>query len=171
MRLSVFWLARDECDVVMPYYYLLNIIIKLNHLFLTSFLPKSPQKNDTTTQQVDEEQYSLWLRWMKNVPSPLFLDMSSHVHELIYENHKTSNDPWISEEHLEFVDMSIEQYTSRIGCHIILLPSGFETSPLSLVESTGAHIYGKLLYGGVNRFRLLNLALSKKSKEFHHRTY
>ena len=97
--------------------------------------------------------------------------MSSHVHELIYENHKTSNDPWISEEHLEFVDMSIEQYTSRIGCHIILLPSGFETSPLSLVESTGAHIYGKLLYGGVNRFRLLNLALSKKSKGFHHRTY
>jgi len=123
---------------------------------LDRLIINSPRKNDTTTQQVDEEQYSLWLRWMKNVPSPLFLDMTSHVHELIYKNHKTSNDPWISEEHLEFVDMSIEQYTSRIGCHIILLPSGFETSPLSLVESTGAHIYGKLLYGGVNRFRLLN---------------
>lgn len=30
-----------------------------------------------------------------------------------------------------------------------------ETGPYSLVESNGAHIYSKLLYGGVNRFRLL----------------
>lgn len=122
---------------------------------LTHLISKPPQ-NDATTQQLDEEQYSQWLRWMKNVPSPLFLDMTSHVHELISDNHKTNDDPWISTEHLEFIDMSIEQYISRIGCHIILLPSGFTTSPLSLVESTRAHIYGKLLYGGVNRFRLLN---------------
>ena len=51
--------------------------------------------------------------------------------------------------------MTLEEYTSRIACHIILLPSGAETAPLSLVESTGAHVYGKLLYGGVTRFRLL----------------
>ncbi|KAL3765258.1 hypothetical protein ACHAWO_001199 [Cyclotella atomus] len=115
------------------------------------------QQNGTisSTQQSDDEQRAQWLRWMKNVPSPLFLDLTSHVHELIIDNHYNSNDPWISTQHLDSVDMSLERYISRIGCHVILLPSGAETSPLSLVESTGAHVYGKLLYGGVNRFRLL----------------
>jgi hypothetical protein len=115
----------------------------------------SPNTTIFTTQQLDEEQRSQWIRWMKNVPSPLFLDLTSHVHELICDNHHNSDYPWISAEHLESVDMSLERYISRIGCHIILLPSGSETASLSLVESTGAHVYGKLLYGGVNRFRLL----------------
>lgn len=92
---------------------------------------------------------------MKNVPSPLFLDLTKHAHDLITDNHKNSDNPWISSKHLESVDMTLEKYISRIGCHVILLPSGAETASLSLVESTGAHIYGKLLYGGVNRFRLL----------------
>ena len=92
---------------------------------------------------------------MKNVPSPLFLDLTKHVHDIITDNHHNSDNPWISSKHLEYVDMPLEKYISRIGCHVILLPSGAETAPLSLVESTGAHIYGKLLYGGVNRFRLL----------------
>jgi hypothetical protein len=93
---------------------------------------------------------------MKNVPSPLFLDLTAHIHQLIIKNYETSDSPWISDEHLQFIDMSLELYISRITCHVILLPSGAETAPLSLVESTGAHVYGKLLYGGVTRYRVLN---------------
>lgn len=120
------------------------------------------QQNVTipSTQQSDDEQRAQWLRWMKNVPSPLFLDLTSHVHELIIDDYYNSIDPWISTQHLDSVDMPLERYISRIGCHVILLPSGVETSPLSLVESTGAHVYGKLLYGGVNRFRLLTSSSS-----------
>jgi len=103
---------------------------------------------------LQNEKCNQWLQWMKSTPTPLFLDLTTHMHQLITENHKSEN-PWVSEEHLESVDMNLEQYISRISCHVILLPSGAETSPLSLVESTGAHIYGKLLYGGVSRFRLL----------------
>ena len=113
------------------------------------------KQNTSSTQLLGEEERMKWLRWMKNVPSPLFLDLTSHVRDLIVQNHHTNINPWLSSEHLKFVDMSLEQYITRIGCHIILLPSGAETAPLSLVESTGAHVYGKLLYGGVNRFRLL----------------
>lgn len=113
-----------------------------------------PQSNQVL--DVEEEQRAQWIRWMKNVPSPLFLDLTSHAHDIIIDNHNTSDDPWISKEHLEFVDMPLDRYVSRVACHVILLPSGAETAPLSLVESTGAHVYGKLLYGGVNRFRILN---------------
>ncbi|KAL7550932.1 hypothetical protein ACHAWF_014148 [Thalassiosira exigua] len=103
---------------------------------------------------LQQEQCNHWLRWMKATPSPMFLDLTTHVHELITENHATKS-PWVTVEHLKFVDMSLDEYVSRIACRIILMPSGSETASLSLVESTGAHIYGKLLYGGVSRFRLL----------------
>ena len=95
------------------------------------------------------------IQFMKGCPSPMFLDLTTHIHDMITENHLSSTSPWITEEHLKKVHTTLDQYTSRIACHVILLPSGAETSPLSLVESTGSHIYGKLLYGGVTRFRLL----------------
>lgn len=103
---------------------------------------------------LQDESTNQWLQWMKTAPAPLFLELTSHVRDLVVRSSKTS-DPWVSDEHLAFVDMSLEEYAGRIACHVILLPSGSETAPLSLVESTGAHVYGKLLYGGVSRFRLL----------------
>ena len=103
---------------------------------------------------IQSEQNNQWLQWMKTTPTPIFLDLTTHIHTLISQNHETEN-PWLSDEHLKLVDMSLDQYISRIACHVILLPSGSETGKHSLVESTGAHIYGKLLYGGVTRFRLL----------------
>ena len=107
-----------------------------------------------SASNLQNEKCNQWLQWSKTAPSPFFLDLTSHTHEIITENRETKN-PWVSDEHLKFIDMSLEQYISRIACRVILLPSGAETSPLSLVESNGAHIYGKLLYGGVSRFRLL----------------
>jgi vesicle-fusing ATPase len=95
---------------------------------------------------------------MKSSPNPLFLDLTSHIQQLVARNYneaESEEDRWIAQDHLQFVDMTLEEYSSRIACHVILLPSGSETAPLSLVESTGAHVYGKLLYGGVTRFRLL----------------
>ena len=113
---------------------------------------------------LDNEQRAQWIKWMKSTPNPLFLDLTSHIRQLVVQNYYNDEatgssgdeeDRWITQEHLQSVDMTLEEYTSRIACHVILLPSGEETAPLSLVESTGAHVYGKLLYGGVTRFRLL----------------
>ena len=46
------------------------------------------------------------------------------------------------------------QFLNRLSCKLILLPSG---QPLQggLVEPTGALVFGKLLYGGVTRYRVL----------------
>jgi vesicle-fusing ATPase len=114
---------------------------------------------------LDNEQRAQWIKWMKSTPNPLFLDLTSHIRQLVVQNYYNNEaatgssdeeeDRWITQEHLQSVDMTLEEYTSRIACHVILIPSGAETAPLSLVESTGAHVYGKLLYGGVTRFRLL----------------
>lgn len=95
---------------------------------------------------------------MKSSPNTVFLDLTSHIKQLVARNHyeaESDEERWITQDHLQFVDMTLEEYTSRIACHVILIPSGVETAPLSLVESTGAHVYGKLLFGGVTRFRLL----------------
>ncbi len=92
---------------------------------------------------------------MKNAPSPLILDLTPRVREIITENYNAKSEPWIPSRHLDVIDSSLDQFMSRIACHVLVLPSGSETGPLSLVESNGAHVYGKLLFGGVKRFRLL----------------
>mmetsp|Transcript_13871 Transcript_13871/g.30241 ORF Transcript_13871/g.30241 Transcript_13871/m.30241 type:complete len:778 (+) Transcript_13871:163-2496(+) len=115
---------------------------------------KMPQDVSIDSQSLQNELSIQWLQWMKTIPSPLFLELTTHIHEMITLDHETEN-PWVSDEHLKSINMSLEQYISRIACRVILLPSGSETSSLSLVESAGGHIYGKLLYGGVSRFRLL----------------
>jgi len=130
---------------------------------LDNIVLKMPQdlSIDSVTN-IQNEKSNQWLQWMKTTPTPLFLDLTTHIHELITQNREktsssssTNNPPWVSDDHLELTDMTLEQFTSRIACHVILLPSGAETSSLSLVETTGAHVYGKLLYGGVSRYRLL----------------
>ena len=95
---------------------------------------------------------------MKSSPSPVFLDLTTHIQQLVARNHyevESDKDRWITQDDLQLIDMTLEEYTSRMACRVILMPSGVETAPLSLVESTGAHVYGKLLYGGITRFRLL----------------
>lgn len=138
----------------------------LSFLQLPDDITKSNQTTISSSQMLlDNEQRAQWIKWMKSTPNPLFLDLTSHIRQLVVQNYYNDEattgssgdeeDRWITQEHLQSVDMSLEEYTSRIACHVILLPSGAETAPLSLVESTGAHVYGKLLYGGVTRFRLL----------------
>jgi len=80
---------------------------------------------------------------------------SNQINYYNNQNDRLEN-AWISSAHLQFIHMS------RIACHLILLPSGSETGPLSLIESTGSHIYGKLLYGGVTRYQILKSDGGKK---------
>ena len=102
---------------------------------------------------LDRDEALSWLRWMKTSPTPLIVDLT---HFLI-EAGKQS----ISKEALDMIDTNEGEFYSRIGCKLYLFPSGSELkSPI--VESTGAIIFGKLLYGGVTRYRLLNSSTSKR---------
>jgi len=57
---------------------------------------------------------------------------------------------------------SKEDILQRIACRLILLPSGMKMTHV-LNEPTGAMIVGKLLYGGVQRYRLINSSSSSST--------
>ena len=101
-----------------------------------------------------DETRGQWLRFLRRTPSPMFVDLTGLLRDIVVAS-RDGDGPWITDEHLDSVDMTLEAYLTRLRCHLIALPSGGTTAPLSLVESAGAHAYGTLLYGGVTRYRLL----------------
>lgn len=103
---------------------------------------------------LDRDESLSWLRWMKTSPTPMIIDLTKDL----IEASKTS----ISAEALSIIGTTEEEFYSRIGCKLYLYPSGSELkSPL--VEPTGAIVFGKLLYGGVTRYRLLGSSTSKRA--------
>lgn len=91
-----------------------------------------------------------WLKWMKASPSPMVVELSGEFRSAV-NNLLTQGDL----ERTGMIDaQSRADFLSRIGCRMVLLPSGknlqdnFQTPP-------GAMVYGKLLYGGVTRYRII----------------
>ena len=101
---------------------------------------------------VDRDEASSWIRWMKSVPTPMIINLSDELRTLANETLLSTQ----SKETLEWTDYGTEpsEFLSRIGCRLVILPSG---APLdsTLTEAPGSMIYGKLLFGGVSRYRLL----------------
>ena len=90
---------------------------------------------------------------MKSAPTPLIVDLS--------EDLRTVANMTLTDKDTEMIETSREEFLSRLGCRLILLPSGASLqSPLR--EPPASIIYGKLLYGGVTRFRLLSSSQSKR---------
>ncbi|KAG7348395.1 ATPase AAA, CDC48 subfamily protein [Nitzschia inconspicua] len=95
---------------------------------------------------LDRDEASAWIRWMKSSPAPTIVDLSTELRAIANET--------ISDENLELIETTRHQFFSRLGARLILLPSGM---PLSrpLLEPPASLIYGKLIYGGVTRYRRL----------------
>eukprot|EP00557_Chaetoceros_sp_GSL56_P010302 CAMPEP_0176477680 /NCGR_PEP_ID=MMETSP0200_2-20121128/764_1 /TAXON_ID=947934 /ORGANISM="Chaetoceros sp., Strain GSL56" /LENGTH=333 /DNA_ID=CAMNT_0017873531 /DNA_START=530 /DNA_END=1528 /DNA_ORIENTATION=- len=94
-----------------------------------------------------------WLRWLKSTPVPLIVDLTHNVWH-------HGNDV-VREEDLVSLGTSRKAFLGRISCKLILLPSGTELRH-AMVESTGTIVFGKLLYGGVSRYRLLGSSTSNR---------
>jgi ATPase family associated with various cellular activities (AAA) len=95
---------------------------------------------------LDRDEASTWIRWMKSTPTPLIVDLSDDLRAI-------ANDA-VSDETLERLQTTKSTFTSRLGCRLLLFPSGASlTKPLT--EPPASIIYGKLLYGGITRYRLL----------------
>ena len=101
---------------------------------------------------MDRDEASLWIRWMKSVPTPMIINLSDELRTLANETLLSTQ----SKETLEWTDYGNEpsDFLSRLGCRLVILPSG---APLdsTLTEAPASMIYGKLLFGGVSRYRLL----------------
>ncbi|KAG7347962.1 vesicle-fusing ATPase [Nitzschia inconspicua] len=97
-----------------------------------------------------------WLKWMKASPSTMMVEISEDLRAALNNT--------MSERDYERVDQSWREFLDRIACRIILLPSGASLRT-NLQSPPGAMVYGKLLFGGVTRYRILgNTADSKRPK-------
>lgn len=95
---------------------------------------------------IDRDESSSWLRWMKSAPTPMIVDLSESTREIA---NKT-----ISHAAMDLIDLERDDFLSRLGCRLLLFPSGSSLSA-PLLEPPASMIYGKLLYGGITRYRRL----------------
>ena len=100
-----------------------------------------------------------WLKWMKATPSPMVVELSGEFREAV-ESVLTPGDF----ERAGMVDaQSKADFLSRIGCRLILLPSGKSLRD-NIQTPPGAMVYGKLLYGGATRYRIIGGAGNNGSR-------
>lgn len=102
---------------------------------------------------LDRDDASAWIRWMKSSPTPLIIDLSSDLRSVANATMADSN--------FEMIEQSRSQFLSRMGARLILLPSGTSLSK-PLWEPPASLIFGKLLYGGVTRYRRLVASNSRQ---------
>lgn len=112
--------------------------------------PTDPARIDLLEQR-DEAQR--WIRWMKNSPAPMIIEVSDEFRRLVDVN--------LDDTSLERVQSTRQEMLDRIGCRVIVMPSGKAlTSPIC--TPAGAMAFGKLLYGGVTRYRMIGGGVNKR---------
>ena len=95
---------------------------------------------------VDRDEASNWIRFFKATPAPIIVDFSNEFRSVVNAT--------LPQHRLDLLSKKRSELLNRVGCRLILLPSG-ASLPSPLVEFPNSLIYGKLLYGGVTRSRLL----------------
>jgi vesicle-fusing ATPase len=102
---------------------------------------------------------------MKSVPAPLLLDLTSTFRSRISTYLLPIKYNYNESKHESTISMSsIEAFLFRIACRIIVLPSGCEL-PIPFHTPTGGITYGKLLFGGVKRYRLIGSRVMRRAGE------
>jgi len=107
----------------------------------------------------DRDAASAWIRWLKTVPGPAIVDLSPDFRSVVNGTTTATTgagepNPHLSDESLDRIGQSRTEFLSRLHCRLVALPSGAALRrPLS--EPPASAVYGKLLYGGVTRSRLL----------------
>jgi hypothetical protein len=112
------------------------------------------------TGGMDDEGFSSWLRWIKASPSPVTIELSDRLRNAVLNSlaNGAADDAMLQGD-----DDNLEEFIQRIGCRLYVLPSG-ATLPSNLRAPPGGMIYGKLLVGGVTRFRLLGNSHSSRRR-------
>ena len=108
-------------------------------------------KNIDTNQQLSSMEY---IRWFKSIPSPAVVDLSMEMHHIVNNT--------ITDEFLQNIDETRHDFLSRVQCRLFLVPSG-TALPCPLIEPPATLVFGKLLYGGITRYRLLGTSRSESS--------
>ena len=59
----------------------------LSFLQLPDDITNSNQTTSSSQMLLDNEQRAQWIKWMKSTPNPLFLDLTSHIRQLVVQNY------------------------------------------------------------------------------------
>jgi vesicle-fusing ATPase len=117
---------------------------------------------DITTQEdnnrifnltTDQDDLVRWLKWIKSSPAPMIVELSEPLRAAVNAT--------ITEKSLEQVEQTSEVFLSRIACRLILLPSG-KSLQNNIRTEAGAMVYGKQLYGGATRYRVIGSQQQKR---------
>ena len=101
--------------------------------------------------QQSHQLHQPWLRWLQSAPTPIILDVSLQLRQAVQKslaNEQNRSPALVLPGNHTF------GFLERIALNLISLPSG-STLSNNLVAPPGALAYGKLLQGGVTRFRLI----------------
>ena len=127
-------------------------------------LPGEDQQRNNNRQGQDEA--IAWLRWMRSVPSPVVVDLSLEARVaanatvsddfllLLNAGGKTPDASSTASVSSNKMQQLRRDFLNRLQCKVILLPSG-QAMKGGLFEPAGSLIFGRLLYGGATRYRLL----------------
>jgi vesicle-fusing ATPase len=124
-----------------------------NHKNTTTTIMKTTMKIGEQPQNNNErDEMVKWLRWIKASPSPMIVEFSERLRHTVNET--------IRDMDLERIEQTHDEFLSRLACRLILLPSGSSLTT-NLQTAPGGIVYGKLLYGGVTRYRVIGGAGGK----------
>lgn len=90
---------------------------------------------------------------MKSTPTPLIIDLSNNVRKIANTT--------VSDANFDLISMDRDDFLSRLGSRLLIFPSGASLSS-PLWEPPASMVYGKLLYGGVTRYRQLVSSNSRR---------
>lgn len=108
--------------------------------------PSDMSDMDIADQLQDRDEAMKWIRWLKSSPSPLMIELSNEL--------QTTANQYIHTKDLQYIETTREDLLQRMGLRLITLPSGSSlTEPIR--TPAGAMAFGKLIYGGCNRYRIL----------------
>lgn len=130
-----------------------NWINDENAFVLQKAIDKMKLKFAEERTGLDRDEASAWIRWMKSTPTPMVIDLSPELRAIANTT--------LSDANLDLIEQSREQFLSRMGAKLILLPSGSSLSR-PLREPPASLVYGKLLFGGITRYRRLNASNSRR---------
>ena len=132
------------------------------------YLPGETTSTNAQDGRDRQDEAITWLRWMRSIPRPLIVDLSDDARRaanstvsddflrLLNTDDDSNNNETNSTQQfgLQKLQQLRTDFFNRLQCNLILIPSGQSMNGY-LFEPSGTLTFGKLLYGGVTRYRIL----------------
>ena len=120
---------------------------------LTLSVPVNPADPNDIQLLQKRDDAQRWTQWMKNAPAPMVIELTTEIRQAV--------SMYISDDDLAWIKSERDEFLERVGCRVMVLPSGKELEH-SIRTPAGAMAFGKLLFGGVSRYRFIGAGKSRR---------